>query len=68
MELFDLTFASGVRGWVGSECQIRSTRASAEAASWSSPAMRWTIAAALVIGFVLAMALAFGGNILGINP
>jgi hypothetical protein len=30
--------------------------------------MRWTIAVALVIGFVLAMALAFGGNILGINP
>jgi hypothetical protein len=26
VELLDLTFATGVRGWVGSECQIRSTR------------------------------------------
>src|SRR5579862_5510725 len=25
VELLDLTFASRVRGWVGSECQIRST-------------------------------------------
>jgi hypothetical protein len=68
VELFDLTFASGVRGWVGNECQIRSTRTSAEAASRSSPAMRWTIAVALLIGFVLAMALVFGGSILGIDP
>jgi len=27
VELLDLTFANRVRGWMDSECQIRSTRA-----------------------------------------
>jgi flagellar biosynthesis activator protein FlaF len=36
VELLDLTFATGLCGWVGSECQIRSTKLQAALKEWDA--------------------------------